>query len=83
MFAFFNNFDGDAETKNELSGLQAPFIILGSDEQKTKFAELEKAYVKARPKIEKLAKKVRQEKDKAKKKKGRKASKKKKSMGKN
>ena len=68
MFAFFNNFDGGAETKNELSGLQAPFIILGSDEQKTKFAELEKAYVKAKPEIEKLAKKVRQEKDKAKKK---------------
>ncbi|MDD7985137.1 PSD1 and planctomycete cytochrome C domain-containing protein [Lentisphaera marina] len=68
MFAFFNNFDGDAETKREVNGLQAPFIILGSDKEKAKFAELQKTYLKAKPKIEKLEKRVRQEKDKAKKK---------------
>lgn len=70
MFAFFNNFDGDAETKRELHGLQAPFIILGSDEEKAKLAELQKAYLKAKPEIDglnKLKNKVRNEKDKAKK----------------
>ena len=70
MFAFFNNFDGDAETKKELHGLQAPFIILGSDEEKAKLAELQKAYFKAKPEIDglnKLKNKIRNEKDKAKK----------------
>ena len=68
MFAFFNNLDGNPETSGgPKNGLQEPYIILGTDEEKKKLASLKKAYDTVAPELNKLRREVRKEKDAAKK----------------
>ncbi len=59
LSAFFNNFDGDAETgaregTDFLRGLQPPYIEFPSEEQSTRLAELDRELEPQRSRIESL-----------------------------
>ncbi|NQZ59049.1 MAG: DUF1553 domain-containing protein, partial [Lentisphaeraceae bacterium] len=71
MFAFFNNIDAKPETLHAritFNGLQKPYILLGTDEQKKKFADQQTIIAKNAPLLKLLQKKLRNTKDQAQKK---------------